>query len=147
VWKLLASLGLRLRSSSLFPFPAFVPLALFFFVPAWLGASSRQTAAADDKSPVVIKVEPPNWWIRLTPEVMVLLTGRGLDATKVDCNLPSLVVERTQSTAAGKYLFVWLKVGADTKSGTAVCRVTTGTGVMSFELPLAERVETIHRFT
>jgi neopullulanase len=146
VWKLVASLRLRLRSSSLFPFPAFVPLALFFFVPAWLGANPTQTAAADDKSPAVTRVEPPNWWIRLMPEVMVLLTGRGLDATKVDCNLASLVVERTQSTAAGKYLFVWLKLGADTRSGTAVCRVTTTSGVTSFELPLAERTETIHRF-
>ena len=95
---------------------------------------------------MVTKVEPPNWWIGLTPEVMLLLSGRGLEATKLECNLPSIIVERTQATAGGKYLFVWLKFGAGTRSGTAVCRITTPTGLTSFELPLAARTETIHKF-
>jgi glycosidase len=82
----------------------------------------------------------------MTPELMILLSGRGLDATKVECNLTSIVVERTQSTAGGKYLFVWLKFGAELKSGTAVCRITAPTGTVSFELPLAARTETIHKF-
>jgi len=41
----------------------------------------------------------------MTPELMVLLSGTGLDAMKVECNLPSLIVQRTQATG-GKYLFV-----------------------------------------
>ena len=82
----------------------------------------------------------------MTPEIMLLLSGRGLEATSVECNLPSIVVERTQATAAGKYLFVWLKFGLGLKSGTVVCRVTTPDGLTSFELPLAARTETIHKF-
>jgi glycosidase len=91
-------------------------------------------------------MEPPNWWIGLTPEVMLLLSGHGLEATKVECNLSSLLVERTQATAGGNYLFVWLKFGPGAKTGTAVCRITTATGVASFELPLAARSQTIHKF-
>jgi glycosidase len=91
-------------------------------------------------------MEPPNWWIGLTPEVMLLLSGRNLEATRVECNLPSILVERTEATAGGRYLFVWLKLAADAKSGTAVCRITTPTGLTSFELPLAARTETIHKF-
>jgi neopullulanase len=106
-----------------------------------------QSAAKEDKAPVVAKVEPPNWWVGLTPEVMVLVSGRGLDANKVDCNLSSVTVERTQASAGGKYLFVWLKFGADLKSGTLVCRATNADGgVASFELPISSRIETIHRF-
>ena len=82
----------------------------------------------------------------MTPELMVLLSGSGLDALKVECNLPSLIVERTQSTASGTYLFVWLKFDPGIKSGTAICRITTPTGITSFELPLANRSETIHKF-
>jgi glycosidase len=108
-------------------------------------ADAAQKPAADN-SPEVTKVEPPNWWIGLTPEVMVLLSGRGLQATKVECNLASILVERTEATAGGTYLFVWLKFGADIKTGTAVCRIATPTGVASFELPLAARTETIHKF-
>ena len=77
---------------------------------------------------------------------MVLLSGRHLEATGVTCNLPNLIVQRTQSTAGGDYLFVWLKLAAELKSGTAVCRITAPSGSTSFELPLAAREQTIHKF-
>ena len=77
---------------------------------------------------------------------MVLLSGSRLEATGVACNLANLVVERTQATAGGNYLFVWLKLGAELKSGTAVCRISTPTGATSFELPLSAREQTIHKF-
>jgi glycosidase len=111
-----------------------------------LVAQTAAGASSPDNSPVVTKVEPPNWWLRLTPELMVLLSGRNLEATGVSCNLADLVVERTQAAAGGDYLFVWLKLGAGLKSGTAVCRIATPTGTASFELPLAAREQTIHKF-
>jgi glycosidase len=77
---------------------------------------------------------------------MLLLSGSGLEATHVGCNLPTLRVSRTQSAASGNYLFVWLKIGADTKSGTAVCRITAPKGTTSFELPLASRGPTLGKF-
>jgi glycosidase len=78
--------------------------------------------------------------------VLLLLSGHDLEATHVACNLPTLRVSRTQSTAGGKYLFVWLKIAADAKSGTAVCRIATPKGTTSFELPLAARTPTLGRF-
>src|SRR5260370_28351806 len=106
----------------------------------------QQVPSFPENSPGVTKVEPPNWWLRLTPELIVLLSGRHLEATGVACNLTNLVVERTQATASGDYLFLWLKFGAELKSGTAVCRISTPTGSTSFELPLAAREQTIHKF-
>lgn len=76
---------------------------------------------------------------------MLLLSGRHLEATHANCNLPSVAVERTQSAASGNYLFIWLKVAPDAKSGTAVCRLTTPTGNTSFELPLAARAPKLGR--
>ena len=102
--------------------------------------------AAKETGPAVTKVEPPNWWVGLTPELMLLLSGRDLEATHVACNLPALRVSRTQATAGGNYLFVWLKIGADTKSGTAVCRITAPKGTTSFELPIAARAPTLGKF-
>src|SRR6266851_2475240 len=120
-------------------------MAALRFAPSPLRAALRHAATTDD-APVVTKVEPPNWWLKLTPELMVLLSGQHLEATGVSCNLPNLVVERTQATAGGNYLFVWLKLEPEIKSGTAVCRITTPAGTTSFELPLAARAQTIHRF-
>jgi neopullulanase len=91
-------------------------------------------------------VEPPSWWIGLTPYVMLLLSGHNLAATQVSCNLPSIVVERTEATAEGEYLFVWLKLALGTRTGTAVCRIKTPTGATSFELPLAERAPKLGKF-
>ena len=82
----------------------------------------------------------------LTPEVMLLLSGHDLDATHVACNLPALHVSRTQSTAGGKYLFIWLKIAVGAQSGTAVCRITAPKGMTSFELPLSARAPTLGKF-
>jgi neopullulanase len=108
-------------------------------------AQEDSTQKPDPNAPVVTKVEPPSWWLKITPELMVLLSGHHLEATRVACNLESIVVERTQATGRGDYLFVWLTIGTDTKSGTAVCRITTPTGNTSFELPLAPRAMKLGR--
>jgi glycosidase len=120
--------------------------AVFVLSSATLASRNESSQKPDADAPTVTRVEPPSWWINLTPEVMLLLSGHHLEATHVVCNLPSVVVERTQATARGDYLFVWLKIGPDTKSGTAVCRVTTPTGATSFELPLAARAMKLGKF-
>ncbi len=96
--------------------------------------------------PVVTKVEPPNWWVGLTPELQLLVYGRNLEATHVACNLATLHISRTQATAGGDYLFVWLKIAPEARSGTAVCRIKTAVGEASFELPLAARAPTLGKF-
>jgi hypothetical protein len=125
--------------------PFFFFLAIILatvFEPAPLRAAPQESATAAE----VTKIEPPNWWIGLTPEVLLLLSGHGLEATHVSCNLPSVRVTRTQATAGGDYLFVWLKIGPETRSGTAVCRIKTPMGSASFELPLANRSDTTGKF-
>jgi neopullulanase len=113
-------------------------------VPAVLVAAPQADSAPN--APVVTKVEPPNWWVGLTPDLMVLVSGHALQATKVVCNLPDVVVGRTEATQGGDYLFVWLKFGPQLRSGTAVCRATTPSGEVSFELPIAARQPTAQRF-
>jgi len=124
-------------------------LALLFFLAASLAVNARfaaAQAAQGDTLPVVTKIEPPNWWVGLTPDLMVLVSGHALQATKVVCNLPDVVVGRSQATQNGDYLFVWLKFGPQMRSGTVVCRATTPTGEASFELPVAARQPTAQRF-
>jgi glycosidase len=107
--------------------------------------AAQQSAEAPD-APKVAKVEPPNWWVGLAPDLMVMLYGHGLQANKVACNLPDVVVARTQATQGGDYLFVWLKFGPHLRSGTIVCRVATRAGETSFELPVSNRELTAQRF-
>jgi neopullulanase len=106
---------------------------------------ARAQQSNDPNAPAVKKVEPPNWWVGLTPDVMLLLSGKNLEATHVRCNLPEISVGRTQSAANGDYLFVWLKFDAGLKPGTAVCRITTPKGETTFELPIATRKQILGR--
>jgi glycosidase len=122
---------------------AFFLIAILLNSPSAPGARQSGVAAAP---PAVSKVEPPNWWVGLTPDLMVLLSGHGLQARKVGCNLPDVIVLRTQATQGGDYLFVWLKFGPHLRSGTVVCRLTTPGGEASFELPLSNREPTAQRF-
>jgi glycosidase len=105
----------------------------------------RAQEPSDPNAPVVKKVEPPNWWIGLTQDVVVLLSGRNLQATHAECNLQEVVVSRTESSASGDYLFVWLKLLPQLKSGTAICRITTAKGQTSFEFPIAARKQILGR--
>lgn len=119
-------------------------IALMALLPPHSFASSQDVAKPD--APSVAKVEPPSWWVGLTSDVMLLVSGKHLEATHAECNLPTVKVMRTQSSGGGDYLFVWLKIGADTRSGTLVCRLATTNGATQFELPLAARKPTIGRF-
>jgi neopullulanase len=76
---------------------------------------------------------------------MVLLSGKNLQATHAQCNLPEVLVNRTQSSINGDYLFIWLKFLPKLKSGTAVCRVGTAKGETTFELPLSARKQILGR--
>jgi glycosidase len=111
-----------------------------------LFAASAEAQATSSDKPEILKVEPPNWWVGLTPDLMVLLSGHGLEATRVACNLPEVTVGRSQATQGGDYLFLWLKFDAKLRSGTIVCRATTPQGEASFELPIANRQPTAQRF-
>jgi neopullulanase len=117
-------------------------LLFFFFSVATTVQAQEPT---NPNAPVVKKIEPPNWWVGLTPDVLVLLTGKNLQVTHASCNLPEVLVNRTQSSGNGDYLFVWLKFKPELKNGTAVCRVTTANGQTSFEFPLAARRQILGR--
>ena len=120
-------------------------LACLLNAGTWLcGPAPQQSAVTSTVK--VTKVEPPNWWVGFTPEVMLLLSGQDLETTNVSCNLPTLRVSRTEATAGGSYLFIWLRIGADTRPGTAVCRITAPKGNTSFELPLVARAPTLGKF-
>ncbi|HET7108081.1 MAG TPA: alpha-amylase family glycosyl hydrolase [Candidatus Acidoferrum sp.] len=110
-----------------------------------IGALLHAQESANLDAPAVKKIEPPNWWVGLTPDVMLLLSGKNLRATRVSCNLRDVVVSRTQSSGDGSYLFVWLKLGPDLRTGTAVCRITTAHGETTFELPIAARQQILGR--
>src|SRR5262249_37002742 len=119
--------------------------ALLVFVPLMGSPSLQAQEPENPNAPVVKKVEPPNWWVGLTPDLMLLLSGKNLQATHASCNLPEVTVGRTLSSARGDYLFLWLKFAPELRRGTVICRITTTNGQTSFELPIAARTQILGR--
>ena len=131
------AMPLRLRSQSWHPAAALLLISVSFLFLCAERAPAREVS--DANAPVVQKVEPPNWWTGLTQDLVVLLSGKNLQAAHAACNFAGITVSRVQASSNGDYLFVSMKFSPQIKTGTAVCRITTAIGHTSFNLPIAAR--------
>ena len=100
-----------------------------------LSASAQRTAGA---TPVVGKIEPPNWWIGL-PNPMLMLTGKNLEYARVSTTAPGIRIRKTMPGRNGHYLFVWLDVARTAAPGRVALRVTTPHGGRTADWRLERR--------
>ena len=97
----------------------------------------QQSCAPSTTAPCVDKVDPPDWWVNL-PSPMLLLHGVNLGGGKVSVAAKGIIVERTQGSANGHYLFVWLKAEHATAQQLSL-KVTTPAGATTVLFRLANR--------
>ena len=89
--------------------------------------------------PQVRKVEPPNWWVGMAHDPMLLLTGEQLEKAEVSTRYPGVTVKRSQSSGDGHYLFIWLRIAKDAVPGKAELKLRTAAGSSKVVLPLEKR--------
>jgi neopullulanase len=111
-----------------------------------LAASPQPATASATGSPVVRKVDPPNWWVNYTSELTLLLTGENLSGARVESPAKNLTVLGAEASANGHYLFVHLQLNSDFPSGTVPLRLITSTGSATVPLPLLARADPRGRF-
>jgi neopullulanase len=99
----------------------------------------RTSHVPEDPAPRVNKVEPPNWWVGLLPNPMLLLTGENLASAQVSVAHPAVRVSRYRANPDGHYLFVWLELTSGIKPGRVPITIRTPTGSVVVELPLLAR--------
>jgi len=92
-------------------------------------------------SPVVRKVEPPNWWVNYTPELTLLLTGENLSGARVESSTKNVTVQGADASANGHYLFVHLQLSSRLRQGTVPLRLITSAGSTTVPLPLLDRAD------
>jgi len=114
-----------------------------------LASSPPKTAAVAGSpgsgSPVVRKIDPPNWWVNYTPELTLLLAGENLSGSHVVSASQSVVVLGADASSNGHYLFVQLKV-LSARPETAQLELKTASGSTSVQLPLLARADSRGRF-
>jgi glycosidase len=94
---------------------------------------------APSAAPTITKVEPPDWWIGLTPRLMLLLWGRHLEGATISCRYPGFAVTREKVTGGGRYLFVWARIRSKALPGNVPCTVRGPSGTTSLRFPLDRR--------
>ncbi len=123
--------------------------AIGVFVLAMAALLEAQAPAAHKPvvdRPVVHKIEPPNWWVRYTPELTLLLTGENLGGARVESSTTDVVVLGAETSANGHYLFVHLQLNSDLSVQTAHLRLVTSTGSTTFSLPFLARSDSRGHF-
>jgi len=98
-------------------------------------ASEVQTSAA----PAITKMDPPNWWVGFTPNVMILAAGENLGGATVTCDRDGVRLTQSKVTAGGKYLFLWLEIAPDARAGDAAIQIATPSGKTSVNFSLLAR--------
>jgi glycosidase len=96
------------------------------------------------QAPVVGKVEPPNWWVNYTPDVMLLLAGENLKDVRVQSSLAGAKVANSASSANGHYLFVHLRLKPGLAAGNLGLQLSssensTQKGATQIQFPLFSR--------
>lgn len=98
-------------------------------------------AALMAQAPQVNKVEPPNWWVGLPHDPMLMLTGDNLKQAAISTTYQGVTVAKSQTSADGHYLFAWLKIARDAAPGKAEFSVRSAQGSTKIALPLEKRVK------
>ena len=116
-------------------------LGFLFTLPAW-----TQPGAGTGQAPIVRRIEPPNWWVRYTPEVTLLLTGENLAGARVESTTRGLTSLGADSSTNGHYLFVHLQLSSDLPAGTVPLQLITPAGSATVQLPLLPRADSRGHF-
>lgn len=96
-------------------------------------------------APVVIKVEPPNWWTRTTLNpVRLLVRGTGLTGAHVSSDLP---VSRVSINNSGTYLFADVTIPESISAGNHPLTIRTANGTTTAPFTLLQPLAPENRFS
>jgi neopullulanase len=84
-------------------------------------------------------MDPPNWWVGFTPNVMILAAGQNLGNATVTCDRDGVRLTHSKVTASGKYLFLRLEIAPDARAGDAAIQIVTPSGKTSVNFSLLAR--------
>ncbi|HEX2079866.1 MAG TPA: alpha-amylase family glycosyl hydrolase [Longimicrobium sp.] len=112
---------------------------------AALAAAVLAGGAARAQAPVVLKVDPPNWWAGHSIDpVRLLIRGRNLAGARMEC--PRLACGEVRVNAAGTYAFVDVAVGAGTRPGEYPLTLRTAGGAAPVPFTVSPALPAAGRF-
>jgi neopullulanase len=104
-------------------------------------------ASLQAQSPVVRKVEPPNWWVNFTPDLTLLLTGENLNRARVESSTKGVTLQNSNGSTNGHYLFVHARLSSALRPQIATLKLTTPAGSTIVHVPISARANARERFS
>ena len=104
------------------------------------------SALLQAQSPIVRKIEPPNWWVNYTPSLTLLVTGENLSGAKIGSSTKGVSSSSAEPSADGHYLFIHLQLKSNLHPGTIPLRLTTPAGSTTLQFALLARADSRNRF-
>ncbi len=106
------------------PLPRVQRFCFFLFV-----AFAAAISSFAQRSPEVLKVEPPSWWARssLNP-VRLLIRGRNLNGARVQGSAGVRIIGEPKTNDRGTYLFVDVAIAPQARPGVRQLRITAANG-------------------
>jgi neopullulanase len=96
-------------------------------------------AIAGAQTPVVRKIEPPNWWVNYTPEVTLLLTGENLHGAQIETASEGVNILDSSASENGHYLFVHVGLRSALEPGNVSLIVASSGGSANVNFPVSAR--------
>jgi neopullulanase len=98
---------------------------------------AQEKALGTKHAPIITKVDPPNWWVKL-PSPMLLIHGEYLEESTIHIVAHGVTVVKQQASQNGHWLFVWLNTSrASPETIRIVARNAAGSA--SYDFPLTSR--------
>jgi glycosidase len=86
-------------------------------------------ARAQERAPLISKIEPPSWWANHSINaVRLLVRGRNLQGARVTATRPGTETFGESSNASGTYLFVSVRISPTARPGEYPLALETATG-------------------
>lgn len=104
--------------------------------------------AVQAQSPVIEKIEPPNWWANYSVNpVRVLVRGQNLQGASVLAKQESgLKTSNVKISQNGHYLFFDLAIAPKTKAGKYKIIVTNQKSSVDFDFEISAKIDRANRF-
>jgi neopullulanase len=98
---------------------------------------AQEEALGTKHAPIITKVDPPNWWVKL-PSPMLLIHGEYLEESTIHIVAHGVTVVKQQASQNGHWLFVWLDT---TRASPETIRIVArnAAGSASYDFPLTAR--------
>lgn len=142
------TLRARYSASCRMPRPRKLCATMLAVCAAFLIFSLLTPLIAGNTTPVIERLEPPDWWVNHSVSTVSLLVyGRNLQGAGASVDRPDVRAVNTTVSEGGTHAFISLEIKPDAAAGSFDIRIQTRSGIASIKFALKKPLSSAGRFS